>query len=89
MTMCVLILLLFMSSPIFGESGFSERYESDFNTSNPSNRFHPENHVNQFDPDNPFNPVNKYDPQTLSTQQTGIVQPIFTTPPTRIIQTIR
>ena len=60
MRICVFILLLLASSPVLGDPGFNERYESDFNIFNPANQFHPENSLNpanQFHPDSPLIPL--------------------------------
>jgi hypothetical protein len=48
----LLLLLLFSVTPAFAESGFSEKYECDYNIFNP---------LNQYRADNPLNPINAYD----------------------------
>lgn len=61
----ILSMLLAGIGPAEAETGFSERYERDYNIFNPINRYQPDNPLNPaqaYSPDNPFNPVNRYDP---------------------------
>jgi hypothetical protein len=61
----MLPLLLFSVTPVLAESGFSEKYERDYNIFNPINQYRPDNPlnpINSVDPKNPFNPINSVDP---------------------------
>ena len=63
----LLLPLLFSVTPALAESGFSEKYERDYNIFNPLNQYDPDNLANpsnQFNPSNPFNPLNQYNPKT-------------------------
>ena len=45
--------------------GFDEKYERDYNSFTPANRYasnNPLNPVNKYDMDSVFNPINRYDP---------------------------
>ena len=57
-------LFLFAASA-FGEPGFDEKYERDYNIFHPANQYCPDNPlnpINSVDPKNPFNPINGLDP---------------------------
>ena len=59
---CLLSLFLFAAAPALAEPGFSEKYERDYNISNPASRYVRDNslpHARAEEPDNPFSPVNR------------------------------
>jgi hypothetical protein len=61
----LLLLLLFSVTPALAESGFSEKYERDYNILNPASRYAP---------DNPLNPAETYALTIPSTLPTATIQ---------------
>ena len=61
----LLLPLVFSVTPVLAESGFSEKYERDYNIFNPARRY---------TPDNPLKPAETYAPTILSTLPTATIQ---------------
>jgi len=52
-------------APALADSGFSKKYERDYNIFNPLDRYRPDNPlnpINSIDPNNPLDPINRDNP---------------------------
>jgi hypothetical protein len=64
-SMLIVTMLCMWIATGYAETGFSPRYERDYNIFNPVTQYradNPLNPANAYDPNSAFNPVNRYDP---------------------------